>query len=378
MATAVNTKTYEDVGLVLQNRMLENHGVRNLFEKFEDDYGSIVALAAIRGDSDILKRVIAYGFNTNGRVGSDKTALIISAELCNTKNIKILLDAGCDADARDEDNDNAVMCLLSSWFASFPVDNFCTALNYLIFEGCSLDVENIDGEFALDIAISRCVHPNVIRILLDGGANPNSVSQLGYTPLTSLTWHSWLFSKDYANELFSRGSLPNISRVSPLPATTRDSHSGCELFNLLIENGTDINGVHPQIGTTLLASAIFGRPYMAKIAVELNARINTSDYFSIPYSYLHEPIYKDDEALLIVWASGEDYHYFNAGDQEIVRTMPAEMQNFHQDNSLQNIARKFIRDKIKVANPNVNLFSLIPNIGLPKLLQSYLLFNQSV
>ena len=78
------------------------------------------------------------------------------------------------------------------------------------------------------------------------------------------------------------------------------------------------------------------------------------------------------------FAAGEDYLYFNNFAPEIERSMPSEIRDFHQDSTLQNLARKFIRNYLKVRYPNVNLFRVVPNVGLPKLLQGYLLFNQSL
>ena len=378
LADAIYSGNYERVGSLLQQELLQDQAVRNMFEQLEELDKSLVCLAASCGNSDILKRLVAYGFNANGRDSRRKTPLMLSAELGNTANVKILLDSGCDADARDDENNNAIMHILKSWLVNGATHKICTALSYLILEGCSLDAENFDGEFALDIAMKSGVQPAVIKLLLDGGANPNSVSPLGFTPLTSLTWYSWFCSKDYANELFKNGASANISRVSPLPGTTRDYAHGCELFSLLIENGAEIDGCHPKIGSTLLASAIFGRPYIAKCAVKLNARINVSDTSTIPLSYQIKPIYKDNDALEMVFAAGEDYLYFNNIAPEIQRTMPPEIRDFHQDSTLQNLARKFIRNYLRVRYPNVNLFRVVPNVGLPKLLQSYLLFNQSI
>ena len=329
---------------------------------------SIALLAAEFGNSKMLKRLIAFGADTNACDDMGRTLLMISAQGGHHKCIKVLLDAECNVQTTDSAANNAVMHLMQS------PDGLTTyggmmSLFYLKLEGAEMNAENIHGEYPLSLAIVRDDTQQSVKALLDAGANPNFISNFDETPLQVATSYELENGLTYVKDLLEYKANPEFVPSSPLPSTVMTN--SYELCLLLLDNNANLDGVNQSVGTLLLASAIFGRPQFTKLALTNNAKINISNYETIDESYKRAPENIEEEALMLVLASGEKYPYFESASE------PAEIRNYNRDIGLANICRKFIRNQLMESNPTINLFELVRRTSLPPILQNYLVFDMS-
>ena len=84
---------------------------------------------------------------------------------------------------------------------------------------------------------------------------------------------------------------------------------------------------------------------------------------------------------LLLFAAGETfiekrYIVWNATDDEV--GLPDFLKQIKSDMSLKHMCREAIRKRLLELEPHSNLFSRIPELGLPSSLQSYLLFHVSL
>ena len=98
----------------------------------------------------------------------------------------------------------------------------------------------------------------VVKILLDGGAEPNLANSQGITPLYSAaSWHSTSF--DMVKQLLHAGALPNVpnkSGVTPLGRAVLFEYD-INVVKLLLDSGAEPNMTNHQGGTPLHTAALW-------------------------------------------------------------------------------------------------------------------------
>ena len=338
------------------------------FPLMPPEQASPLALAAEIGNCDIIKAMVPYcnDFNVSDVLG--RTPLMIAAASKNFDCMKLLIDAGCDVTITDNGRANVLCHLLDQEVREMDRQVVISWIYQLKVRGCSLNSCDDAGRHPLWFALN---HDNevIFRALLRAGADANYVCRFGDSTLYSATSISRANAVNYVEILLENGAVPDMSSDSPLPATVLNRHCGYRMFEMLLDREADINGVHPQFGTTLVASATYGKPEFTRAALQRHAQINICDYAVVRQS----PVYMNAEALLLVFASGEEYPYFNyEGDDR-----PQVVRNAEEDVSLANICRKSVRKYLVERNNNRNLFDLVAHTGLPNCLQRYLLFDIS-
>ena len=98
-------------------------------------------------------------------------------------------------------------------------------------------------------------HKDVVKFLLDRGAEPNRRSYSGCTPLK---WAAWYGHEDVVQLLLERGANPRIadgSGSSPLHLAAQDGRK--DIVKLLLDEAADPNA-QAQGGLTSLHVAVFG------------------------------------------------------------------------------------------------------------------------
>ena len=367
LAVAIREKNVQAVRLILQKGANVEAWV-----PYNTIYMPVLSVAAEVGNSEIVQLIIQYGSDTEVEDDYERTPLLNASRNLYAKCVKALIDSGCNVHATDYRAANAILTVMGGMRNDHD-NNGIQCIKYLKSAGCSLDDFDDYGYFPISEAI-RLGRPNVLIELLQAGANPNLITSCSETPLHFATSCLSEDAITFVRILISHGASPNILNFSPLPAVVMNDHCSYEMCKFLVDNNADINGIDLELGTTLLASAIFGKQEIAKFVLRLNAKINIANYSLMDGRYLLEPAINDHEALMIVFAAGEKYTYFNS----ICPEKPEEMKHSQDDTDLANNCRSYIREKLIQSNPSINLFQLVPHTGLPTILKKYLLFNISL
>ena len=139
--------------------------------------GTALSIAAIVGNVRIVRSLVAASLE-NGididYVGEydARTSLQTAAFHGNTQAVQILLDAGADIEAKDNQGRTPLHLALSA----------ASTMRFLIGAGADIKAKDYKGWTPLHLAVMwNC--PQDIRILLDAGADASSTDKQGRTPL---------------------------------------------------------------------------------------------------------------------------------------------------------------------------------------------------
>jgi ankyrin repeat protein len=164
-----------------------------------------LCFATLRGDDILLHQLLKRGLDPDESDNNGRTALHIAASKGNDNCVRLLLDYGADANCRDSEGNvplweailadhTAVIKLLTDHGAkisSGDVGKFaCTAaeqnnldlLKKIMQHGGNITLPNVNGgSTALHVAVCEG-NTNMVKFLLEKGANPDKTDDHGWTP----------------------------------------------------------------------------------------------------------------------------------------------------------------------------------------------------
>lgn len=193
-----------------------------------------------RGDLDEIKNTLEITDNavTDATFeirscfgGSSGT--VLHAAIGKPEVIKLLLDKGADIDSFNNSGNTPLIVAANR--------GEIETIEVLLKHGANINKRK-GGD---STALSRGVHHiNVVKLLLDGGADPNIADEFGKTPL----WYASAY----------KGNI--------------------NIVNLLLENGADITVQAKKYKETLLhISALYGHDELVKLYLEKGLDVNVSD-----------------------------------------------------------------------------------------------------
>jgi ankyrin repeat protein len=187
--------------------------------------------------------------------------------------IKLLLDAGADANSVDPTGETALM-------AAVKVGDL-ESVRVLADHGAKIDAADpLYHQTALMIAV-RENHPDVVQLLVDRKANVNAQTRTGETP-------GWILPNSvpgFGHGIgIIRGGLPERGSryfipggLTPLLYAARDGRT--EAAKILVDAGADIEAVDPNGITPLLMAIADNQAATARLLIERGAKINVTDWY---------------------------------------------------------------------------------------------------
>ncbi len=169
---------------------------------------------------------LAYGipfFNKNSNLVG--VALVRAAHKNNSQIVRLLLERGADANARD-----------------------------------------IYGNTALILA-SRHGHHEIVKLLLNRGADVNAITNIGHT---ALAYASKDGNEEIVKLLIDRGA----DVTTELMRTTRYDNGNKEIVKLLLDNGADANARDIYGNTALFLASAHGHHEIVKLLLNRGADVN--------------------------------------------------------------------------------------------------------
>jgi ankyrin repeat protein len=201
------------------------------------------------------------------------TPLALAASNGSAAMLKVLLDAGADVNAFDPANETPLM-------ATARVGNL-DAVRVVLERGAT--IEATDPQFeqtALMVAV-RENHPQVVKLLVELGANVNARTRIGITPPFVLPNSVPGFGHGIG---IVRGGSPDRGRraptpggMSPLQYAARDGR--LETVKILLGSGAEINQVEANDITPLITAITNNHPDVATYLIEQGADVKKVDWY---------------------------------------------------------------------------------------------------
>ena len=335
-------------------------------------------IAAENGNLAILKKLIKSKCEINALDRKGLTAVMISVRnyLLGDRSdeaiecIQELIDAKADLSICDDDGNNALMNLREQWDKDAS-----EVLILLIRAGCDVNCVNKYGDYPLMTACKTDVRHSVLEELIQNGAVVNGASGDDYTPLAHVAGDSI----DTENEssqiceiLLNAGADPNKGT----PVVKAASEGRDCLVQMLLNYGSDINGVDEMYGTVLLMGGWTENHNIVKIALKYNAKINLGqDKVDGLYNYISWPQkINTNKAIMLMAAAGELFPFEDYDDVEL----PQIFVEVRDDWRLKSLCRKALRKSVIANGTHENMFDAGRILGLPRILQDYLVFGMSM
>nr|XP_018911872.1 PREDICTED: ankyrin-1-like [Bemisia tabaci] len=201
--------------------------------------------AVDEGMLDVVDYLIKKGANIQSKTKNGNTPLHIAAMDGHTEVAELLVENGADIHARSENYHNCTPLQFAVVCSKLEVAKF------LISVGSDINAYYPHAHYAMDRGgtllhwASRNIgEEELIRFLVENGADVNATEKDGRTPLCLLVKHNLSRSLDTMRYLIEKGATLNNARGgTPLYWAIREDYGGVDpkAADFLIEMGTDVN-----------------------------------------------------------------------------------------------------------------------------------------
>jgi ankyrin repeat protein len=207
----------------------------------DSDNLTALHLATARGHYKVAKMLLDAGVEVNRKTSDKTSALHIAASRGYIDTVEVLLDGGANIDSLDSSDRTPLFLAVSRGHDD--------VVALLIKHGAKVNIEEIHGYTPLCEAVWQKMVP-LVQILLDAGAKiTQSHFLLHYAIMHRHT--------EMAELLLKAGSIVNLrddNGDSPLIVAARTGI--CQLVELLLRNGADVNYPNALTGSMPLHEAV--------------------------------------------------------------------------------------------------------------------------
>ncbi len=361
-------------------------------EELITSLAGVMKLATETGSERCVKAILKSGADVNMRIGRHCfTALMIASKHRRVRLIKVLLASEADVNKKSELGE--------------------TALHVAARRGWS-ERERWGGPIFVSSQIvdkpskaKKVPYLKVMQLLIKAGADVNSADRFGKTPLIKAVKRSSIKSVELllksgadVNAVDNDGSSVLMESVKGwYPASAElllragaDVHRAeAAGHTALLHAAMDIHDPLPRLGryAFVMRSAVTPFRIPSKVASTIlllaaGASVNITSYCA--------PVFPQIPTYLLLHASGEnlDTHALREDGRSIEENLlqkfcatvgldPEHLKHIAPrapgDLRLKHMARVFIRNHVMKTHANQGLFHWIPQLGLPKIVTSYLL-----
>ena len=185
-------------------KLLVDNGINpNQSNRFKQ---SLLHLAAQSGQVTQIELLLEKGAEINAQDLSQKTPLYLAVVHGHLSAIKCLLDKGADPTIVGIEGDTVLH--VAAFYGYTPIVS-------LLLKYPLLHCVDEDGKQPIHKAVWGHPKPDVVKLLLDAGANPNAVNKFGYTPLHWTAKHGHIES---AQVLIKGGAISeSVNQNHDLP-----------------------------------------------------------------------------------------------------------------------------------------------------------------
>lgn len=252
-------------------------------------------------------------------------------------------------------------------------------MKLLIDAGADVNRNDCKGNTALLIS-SQQVHGDIVKLLINSGADVNIPDETGNTAL--------MMASEQGNEnmidvlLKSGADVNTVGSDDTTALSIAISVNRGRCVDILVEAGANVNIGNDRGETPLMFAAHKGDisliRLLLKSGVEINRTINLTNLNSLMYHVLcSQTVSRNITRLLFI--AGEE---FNPACITVVNTKRyVEKSDFFtevEEESLIQRCRIIIRNNLLDVDSHRNLFYAIAELGLPRRMEDYLLYNETL
>jgi ankyrin repeat protein len=207
-----------------------------------------IHFAAQNGSRNLIKAYIERGALVDSREDDNWTPLMLAAQNGHLEACRLLVDNGADVNAQGVDGHTALM--QASATASADI------VKLLLSEGADVSVRNNFGRTPFFACIIRAIGEKdreaslqIAQILLEAGADPNTLEEHSVSPLFYVCIMGCL---DVVKFLLNNGADPNQIGAEGLTCLQAAAHESYpDIIELLMQYGADPNEIGDKMWTPL-------------------------------------------------------------------------------------------------------------------------------
>ena len=321
----------------------------------------------------------------------------LSEDHSASKSVEALINAGADVNIKDGAG-NALLVAFISISECVPL---------LLKAGADANlIDSKTGLCVLMMAIKDYADETV-KLLLEAGADVNIKDATGNVPLIKVVhgfyeeYAPWLPETGDGNLVYDHHEqyVPMLLEAGA-DVNVTDSNSGSsalmraiglnkrETFDQLLKAGADVNIVDKEGDTALTIAAESGKVYMARCLLKASCRINKTSRMTqnALMSHLNNRKPTRGDLARLLFAAGDilDDRYVDMitkqkRDTDDIDEIAQYFLNLKAGKmQLMHICREAIRKHLLELDPHQHLFARVPRLGLPEVMNQYLLFDESL
>jgi ankyrin repeat protein len=218
-------------------------------------------------ETKIVKLLLDNGAGLEARREDSVTPLIWASALGNTEAVKLLLEKGADVGGRESDGSTALIAAACNCaMATMPPTD--DAMELLLEKGADIEAKANDGSTALISAAGAGVTYNV-KLLLDHGARIEARDKDGNTALLVAAKGSAYATADAVKLLLDRkanvGAKNRAGQTALMLAASGGGYDAIDSVRSLLDHGADLNAKDPSGKTAAALALKSGHPDIAKL-----------------------------------------------------------------------------------------------------------------